>query len=174
MNRFTSLILLVLVVCACGCSSRYKYMTTQEAKTKLIEGEGVFISMPQNGFYGMTIYEKSGAMTARAVEAELMNYTDTVKVSTSCEGKECFDQIEKKTYKYYFEPKIVQWEERATEWSGLPDRITVALTVYDTKNEEKIFSQQFSGASKWLTFGGDHPQDLLHVPIEKRLKSLYK
>ena len=56
MTRFTSLILLVLLVCACGCSSRYKYMTTQEAETKLIEGEGVFISMPQNGFYGMNIY----------------------------------------------------------------------------------------------------------------------
>ncbi|WP_254924651.1 DUF4823 domain-containing protein [Aeromonas sp. A35_P] len=29
------------------------------------------------------------------------------------------------------------------------------------------------GKSKWATFGGDHPQDLLPEPTEKYVNSLY-
>ena len=148
MKRSILLFSLTSLIYVCGCSSKYRYTTSQEACIKLMKGKGVFISIPENGSYGGTIYPNSGIMTARSLESALMDYTNTIKVSDSCMGNTCFEHIDTDIYAYYFEPKILHWEERATEWSGLSDRITISLRAYNTENKKLICSQQFSGSSK--------------------------
>ena len=164
---------IVLITCICGCSSKYSYTSEKELSAKLIKGEGVFVSVPEDGLYAGAEYHNSGKMTANELESALMKYTSIIKISSSCKGQDCLSQIDTDKYSYYFEPSIVHWEERATEWSGQPDRIAVSISVYDTGSKELITSQKFSGTSKWGTLGGDHPQDLLRVPLSKCLKDLY-
>jgi len=60
-------------------------------------------------------------------------------------------------YAYYVASEILHWEDRATEWSGLPDKIEIKVIIYDTKSGREISSAVLSGRSKWTTFGGDHP-----------------
>jgi Domain of unknown function (DUF4823) len=36
-----------------------------------------------------------------------------------------------------------------------------------------VASTLISGQSKWATFGGDHPQDLLPEPLNSYVESLY-
>ncbi len=69
--------------------------------------------------------------------------------------------------------EILHWEDRATEWSGRPDRVEVQISVYDTSTREEVASSSYSGKSKWATFGGDHPQDLLSEPTDNYVRSLY-
>ena len=114
MKRSALLILPISLVCICGCSSKYQYTTSQEACSKLLMGKGVFVSIPENGTYGGTIYPNSGIITARSLESALMKYTNKIKVSDVCLGQDCFEHIEKDIYTYYFEPKILHWEERAS------------------------------------------------------------
>ena len=76
-------------------------------------------------------------------------------------------------FQYYVVPEILHWEERATEWSGLPDRIELQLSVYEFGMRDNIASTHILGKSKWATFGGDHPQDLLPKPINDFVSSLY-
>jgi hypothetical protein len=71
-------------------------------------------------------------------------------------------------------PVILHWEERNTEWSGKPDRIEIQVLIYDTTTREVIASSRFSGKSKWATFGGDHPQELLPEPTNEFVDNLYK
>jgi hypothetical protein len=70
-------------------------------------------------------------------------------------------------------PEILHWEDRATEWSGIPDRVEVKLLVLEAQGNKEIASIVISGKSKWATFGGDHPQDLLPEPIKQYVESLY-
>lgn len=58
-------------------------------------------------------------------------------------------------------PQIVHWSDRATEWSGIPDRITLDLTIYDIATGDVLNRQEIRASSRWATFGGDHPQELL-------------
>jgi hypothetical protein len=37
-----------------------------------------------------------------------------------------------------------------------------------------LSSVVLTGRNKWATFGGDHPQDLLAVPLRKYVASLYQ
>ena len=70
-------------------------------------------------------------------------------------------------------PEILHWKDRATEWSGIPDKIEVKLSVYESNSEKELASTVLSGKSKWATFGGDHPQDLLAEPLNKYIGTLY-
>lgn len=68
---------------------------------------------------------------------------------------------------------ILHWEERATEWSGKPDRIEIQIIIYDLSTKKQIVNSTYTGKSKWATFGGDHPQDLLAEPTQTFVDALY-
>ncbi len=167
--RKTSIFLLSIL--ASGCTARYVQDDLTTSSVKLIHGLSVTIATPVDGRYETTVYKTSGVMTAGAVRAAFARYTNNVKVSDSCADLPCIRQ--KSGSDYYVVPEILHWEDRATEWSGIPDKIEVKLAIYASEGDEPLASTIVSGKSKWATFGGDHPQDLLSKPIEEYIKAQY-
>jgi hypothetical protein len=163
----------------CGCTA-YTYQPPLENKliqgqdAKLAKGKGVAVVVPKNVKFEQTEYQKSGTYTAFTIREALMRYTNDVSIVSKYDANDIISSVDQDRYSYVFKPEILHWEERATEWSGKPDRIGIKNTVYDTKQRNVLSSQIFYGKSKWFTFGGDHPQDLLTVPINKYVKSLYE
>ena len=157
-----------------GCSSSYKYYEYQPPKVKLAQNVGVLISTPENGWYDLTEYRNSGRMTANVIRRAFSKNTQKVAVTTSCKGKECLSSIDMNKYGYYVEPIILHWEDRATEWSGKSDKIEIQIITYDLSTKKEIADTIFSGKSKFMTLGGDHPQDLLEEPTHKYIETLYK
>lgn len=145
-----------------GCTS-YTYETIMKPAETFDPSRSVQISVPANGRYDTTVYSQSGDTTVREAKAAFSLYAAGVTVYT---GKTL------DTAAYYVKPSILHWEDRATEWSGIPDRIRVQIEVYESGS--RIAAAQFSGKSKWFTFGGDHPQDLLREPMKKVVESFYK
>ena len=90
-----------------------------------------------------------------------------------CDLADCLERAAAGGYGYYVEPQILHWEDRATEWSGISDKVEVRLSVYDAATRELIASQVIAGSSSFWTFGGDHPQDLLPEPITVFVGGLY-
>ncbi|ATL99804.1 DUF4823 domain-containing protein [Aeromonas sp. MR19] len=158
---------------AVGCSSTYQQADVQTMTNKLDASQGVLISQPQDGSYETTQYQNSGQMTAQAIYAAFSKKAHRVEITTRCHGDPCLNTIEPTQFRYYVKPVILHWEERATEWSGKPDVIEIQVVIYDTLSKKSIANSSFKGASKWATFGGDHPQDLLPEPTEKYVKALY-
>lgn len=157
-----------------GCSSSYKHSEYQSPEVKLDQSMGVLISTPENGWYDQTEYRNSGRMTANAIRSAFSKNTSKVTITTDCKGQECLNSIDTDTYGYFVEPIILHWEDRATEWSGKLDKVEIQIITYDSKNKKEIGNTTYTGKSKWLTFGGDHPQDLLEEPTQKYVESLYK
>nr|BFE90111.1 hypothetical protein GCM10020185_06470 [Pseudomonas brassicacearum subsp. brassicacearum] len=83
----------------------------------------VTIATPVDGSYETTPYPASGDMTAAAVKTAFSYYTNRVTVMGACRELSCLRQ--NRPSGYYVIPEILHWEERATEWSGLPDKIEV-------------------------------------------------
>lgn len=153
---------LLLVGFLQGCTS-YTYENISLPTTLLDQSRRVQISTPPNGRYDRTVYSQSGEMTAQEAKVAFSKYSSAVSIYA--DERPAADA-------YYVKPSILHWEERATEWSGIPDRITVQIQVYDAGSQ--IAGVQFSGKSKWFTFGGDHPQDLLEKPLRKITESFYE
>jgi hypothetical protein len=156
-----------------GCAATYRQNTLAAPTAKLVREKSVVIATPANGFYEATQYTSSGQMTAGAIRASFAPFTDAVTVHPSCQGLVCLRQDQSISYGYYVVPEILHWEDRATEWSGKPDRIEIKMTIYDGASAAKLASTIIVGKSKWATFGGDHPQDLLPAPLNKYIQSLY-
>jgi hypothetical protein len=169
--RFTLLIVATIVLSGCAAKYDQVNMSTPEAKFS-IDGP-VIIAIPANGFYETTEYRSSGRMTAIAVRSAFAKYSIKTKVANDCETLECLKEKYPNDFRYYVVPEILHWEERATEWSGLPDRIEVQLSVYEQGTWKDIAATHITGKSKWATFGGDHPQDLLPKPLNDYVSSLY-
>ncbi|MEQ1484785.1 DUF4823 domain-containing protein [Methyloglobulus sp.] len=169
--RFISLV--ILVVTLSGCTATYKQNILAEPSAKLTRGKSVIISTPANGAYDSEEYSASGKMTALAIRAAFVRFSNTVTVIPDCKDIACLKSGQSASFDYYVIPEILHWEERATEWSGLPDQIEVKVSIYDGQNLKELSSAIISGKSKWATFGGDHPQDLLPEPLNKYVESLY-
>lgn len=167
------LIALMVLVGLAGCASSYKHEVVTSPSAKLERGKAVLVATPKNGAYDRKEYPASGQQTATAVRAAFARFSDQVVISSRCSDLPCLQSEGAKSYTYLVVPEILHWEDRNTEWSGIPDRVEVKLVVFDSRSETQVASIVISGKSKWATFGGDHPQDLLPEPIKQYVESLY-
>lgn len=152
-----------------GCASTYKQDALTVPVAKLERGKSIVVATPINGRYGRTEYLDSGTMTALAVRAAFARFSNIIAISPECHDLKC---LKAASADYYAIPEILQWEDRATEWSGIPDKIEIKLSIYDGEGKE-LATTLLQGKSKWLTFGGDHPQDLLPDLLQNYVNTLY-
>ncbi len=155
-------------------SSTYKHSELQAPLAKLDFSKGVLISIPDDGMYDNAQYHNSGRMTANAVRAAFSKNAKRADVTQKCKEDKCLNNINTEKYGYYVKPVILHWEDRATEWSGKPDRIEIQLIIFDSFTKKELVNFSYTGKSKWATFGGDHPQDLLSDPTNESVRKLYK
>ncbi|MDK1702733.1 DUF4823 domain-containing protein [Serratia rubidaea] len=167
------LLLGLLVISLAGCSAKYSESVLDKPEENLVRDKSIIIAEPEKGAYGSIQYIDSGKMTAEAIKTAFSPYADTVTIKSECRDLVCLSKAMGSFNGYYVVPEILHWEDRATEWSGIPDKIDIKLSVYDGLSQKRVASTLLSGKSKWMTFGGDHPQDLLADPVNNYVKSLY-
>jgi len=165
--------LIFIAALVSACSATYKQNVLLEPSTKLVKGKSVLIATPADRWYGKIEYAGSGRMTALATQAAFARFSNNVSISADCKDLACLKKSASGPFDYYVIPEILHWEDRATEWSRLPDKIEVKIMVYDGGTGKELASTLISGESKLGTFGGDHPQDLLPEPLNNYVESLY-
>ena len=114
-------------------------------------------------------------MMTESLVAALSTYARAVratKAPASIEDNSAVARSER--LQYLVQPRILHWEERATEWSGKPDRISIRLELIEVSSGETLDTTVLSGKSRWATFGGDHPQDLLPDPLSRYANALFE
>jgi hypothetical protein len=156
-----------------GCTATYQQSPVTEAGLKLLPGKAIAVSTPENGAYDGKAYSQSGQMTAQAVRAAFAQFAGDVHVLPECKSLECLRQSAPAGVAYFVVPEILHWEDRATEWSGIKDKLEIRLAIFGPQGDSPIASTIISGKSKWMTFGGDHPQDLMPGPINAYVASVY-
>jgi hypothetical protein len=118
--------------------------------------------MPEDGRYNLKEYSGSGRETARVVAATLRGMTaKTTEARDVQTPEEALGHARAAGADFILRTTIMHWEDRATEWSGRRDQVLIQYELLSTKTAEEIDSAVMSGASKWFTFGGDHPIDLV-------------
>ncbi len=170
-----SVLLAVLAsVLLAGCASKYRIDSLDAPATRLSRQASFYVAQPQDGRYGTKIYAGSGDMTAQAAVAALSRYVGNVERGDRQEDlSQALASAKQRGLTNVFDPMILHWEDRATQWSGKTDKITIRYSVYDTAAGQMLASSVMSASSKWATFGGDHPQDLLPHPTRQFVDKLF-
>lgn len=141
---------------------------------RLTSTDSIFIAVPEDGAYGADVYRGSGQNTSQIIFSAFAKHSRNAKVGRSKESyDEALASARKAGQTYLIYPNILHWEDRATEWSGIPDKVEIKIELIDTASDSTITSAIVKGKSGLATFGGDHPQDLLPEPVEEFVSSLY-
>jgi Domain of unknown function (DUF4823) len=167
------LILLTSLTIA-GCADTHELTRINVTTAPLSRDASAYIALPQDGRYGQILYRGSGAQTAQEVAAAFAPYFSTVSVATGIEDiATAVKYAQAGRYDYVFYPEILHWEDRATEWSGKPDLVSVKISIIQTRTGEIVDSGIIQGTSGLATFGGDHPQDLLPEALQQYAAALF-
>ena len=165
----------VLSILVSGCAATYAQRDLMDIVAKLSPKRAVLVSTPANGIYGNIEYRSSGKITSQEVRTAFSKFASSATVISDCKDLQCLSRQQAAgSFSYLVVPQILHWEDRATEWSGIPDRIEVELRVFDGETLLEVGATVLSGKSKWATFGGDHPEDLLPEPLSNYVKTLYE
>jgi hypothetical protein len=160
--------ILLMIGLVSGCASTYEQVHVTAPSDKLEQGKSILIATPANGQYETINYSESGMMTAAAVNSAFASYSDNISIAADCQDLACL-QSKSPGVDYFVIPEILHWEDRNTEWSGKKDVIEIKLSVVDAASGTDLATSVISGKSKWATFGGDHPQDLLPEPLTAQI-----
>jgi len=172
--RWLSIIILFVSLVS-ACADTHQLLRTSRELPRLDRNKIVYVSVPKDGRYGRIVYSGSGPNTTQIVLAAFSQYAKRVESGHEYQAFEAaLNAAKKHGAAYLVVPTILEWEDRATEWSAIPDRASIKLSIIDTANSETIDSATIKGKSGLATFGGDHPQDLLPKPVGEYVKSLYE
>lgn len=173
-GAFLIVILLISVINS-GCeSSTYTHIGSFSDSPKLDLATSIGIVTPEDGVYETRIYKGSGKNTANIIIDSFsrhLNQVENIGVVSSME--EATEKAKKLNLAYIINTWILHWEDRATEWSGITDKVKVKMNLVETSSGQIIDSVLIDGKSSWFTFGGDHPQDFLSKGINKYVSSLF-
>jgi len=178
LSRFSILVTLSIGLAVLGgCSSAYDVQSSGGASTQasIPSTSSVFVAVPADGRFGKTLYSGSGSMTAQALVTALSSVVKSVRSSNNQVDRVAgMAEAKRAGFTHYAEPIILLWEDRATEWSGKRDRVVIRISVLNTVTGKLVDATTIQGTSKWATLGGDHPQDLLPVPMRRYVAQLVR
>jgi len=154
---------------------KYRITDIVNSGIKLTVDSSVYIQVPKDGSYGGKPYQGSGQSAAEATRAAFAHHVQKVALAgdNSAPVEKLIADAAATGYSNFCELEILHWEDRATEWSGKRDKIEIKMTIYDTANGKVVRSAIFQGFSKFWTFGGDHPQDIVAAHTRVLVDSLF-
>ncbi|MBM3834575.1 MAG: DUF4823 domain-containing protein [Verrucomicrobia bacterium] len=159
-----------------GCQHTYKEVpATNLPRPRLRSDAIVYVPIPPDGLFKKHVAANSGKLTAVAVRDGFAKHVKRAYVGRMIESMATSLETARQhrcTYVAY--PSIVRWEDRATEFSGVKDKMEIKIEVVEAATGEILHTTVLQGKSRWLTDGGDRPQDLLEKPIEDYVASLFQ
>jgi hypothetical protein len=168
-------ICVVIAALLAGCVAKYRVDSIDKPADELSNQASFYVILPADGAYGGQTYAGSGASTAQAVASALLRHVQTAETgATPAESlPSAITHAKERGLGYVFQPIILHWEDRATEWSGITDKVEFKFSVIDVASGQVTSSSVVHASTKWASFGGDHPQDLLPETAKSFVDQLF-
>jgi hypothetical protein len=176
---FLRAILIVAVFGLAACTATYQERSTTGADSsavKLDPAKSVMIAVPADGQYGGKAYRGTGQLVAQKASAAFSRYASRVELGPDvATGREqMLAAARRANAGYLVIPAINHWEQRATEWSGIPSRVNLILTVIDAGTGQELRSSLLESRSATMTLVRPHADMLAERLIDDNVTGLYR
>lgn len=170
------LIILAMMTLLSGCADTHNLVRSNPmgVTAKLTLKDSFYIAVSKDVVYGEDKNEGSGLTLSQILQSSVGKRARRVEIGN--EHKSFDDALlyaRSKSFKYLIYPTILHWEDHATEWNGVADKVEVKVEVVESATDNIVDTVIISGRSGIATFGGDKPQDLLLIPVEEFISSLF-
>ena len=156
--RETGIFSLMVAMLCSGCITQHVQRNMMET---LDSRRTVYVAVPEDGQYGEIKYVGSGMQAATSLAAQARDRFAGVQMGMQVQTLAEADAAarEAKTG-YLFYLKIIHWEDRATEWSGLQDRLEILISVMDMSTGKAVDVSSLTAKTKAFTWA-HAPEDFL-------------
>jgi hypothetical protein len=174
---------LLAVVCLClasltfsGCQHTAPAAGSGEITGPKLETKSVvYVAIPPDGFFKKEIALDSGRATAELLRETFSHYVRQAYIGRRVETfQEALETARTFKCTYVVYPGVIVWEDHATEFSGIRDKVEVKIEVADTTSGEILHSKVIKGTGPWMTSGGNTPRDILPEPVLKFVATLFQ
>jgi hypothetical protein len=161
-----------------ACTASYKQRETgglEASSLRLDASKNVFVSVSPDGQYGSRVYPGTGRTVAQKTAAAFSRYVRRVEVGggPASSRDELLAAARNAGAGYLVIPSITHWEQRATEWSGIPSRVSMSLTVIDTQTGAEVRSALLESRSAVMTMIRPNPDNLAQEMIDQQVSAFY-
>lgn len=155
-----TLIILALTAAMGGCAANKNVIPAHQAAPPNVDR--CCVTTSPDGRYGDEVYTGSGRELSNRIVALLRESGMPQSVVVpAADAKAGAAQCQAEGARAMLIPAILHWEDRATQWSGSLDRITVDVAVADVATREILRRGTFQANNAWATFVNNPPEDLL-------------
>jgi len=155
--------LLIFVALTLACAHKYAVPPiTGKGRPIPVQSRTLVVTPADGRDERNATYHDSGSWVASALTSALQVHHVEASVAPPEVGFEAALLAARSAAAHFLVvPTIQNWSDRLTEWSGIPDRITIRVRVIEVSTGELLDDRDLRASSRWATWGGDHPQDLL-------------
>jgi len=131
-------LVVILMLILASCSSKYKTDNFQAPSQPLSSSRTAYVMMARDGYYGAKTYAGSGRTVSQNLHSAISVHLSKSELAQTTESlDQALAKARAMAAAYLFDPMILNWEDRATQWSGRPDRISIKITVWDAASGKK-------------------------------------
>jgi len=179
MRKLLCFILVIgLLILISGCYGKTKNIIKDKnfQKTFFNKEDKIAIMVSKDGYYESEIeIENNFSPDNIKTETKVVTcYNSGSKLSTKIEGiislhynignvkiipltdlEAAIGYSKEKSFDFLIKPKIIRWEERWTEWSGIADKLIVEFEYFDVKSNKLINKIKFHGECQFWNFDNE-------------------
>ncbi|MBI4328189.1 MAG: DUF4823 domain-containing protein [Chloroflexi bacterium] len=164
-----------LLLAGCQHSTRKVALDKAHAQPQLDRQVRIYIRLATNHPRQKPPDAESGRRTAQALSEAFATYAKGVRVGKRFEEvPDALATARQANCQYLVSPTILRWEDHATEWTGRRDRIEMKVELIEVSSGDLLYAAVLQGRSRWMTDGGDAPEDLLAEPVNEFVGSLFR
>jgi len=159
-----------------GCKSSYSEKQLSQGPPPLVGNNArIYIAKPFDAVDRKKVAMESGKQAADSLFAAFSRHTRYIYAGKSSESvSEGLDSARKVRADFMVYPTLIEWTDRATEFSGRRDRLKLKVEVIELAESKVVFAQEIEATGRWMTDGGDTPADLLDQPLQNLVNSLFR
>lgn len=158
----------------CGCTASYRQQHIGIAGQPLDKNKVVYVAIPADGGYGGKMAMGSGQQVAQSLAAAFTQNGVATKLADKREDRNAELQSARNSgATYVAEATLANWEQRATEWSMRPSRLSLTMRMLDASTGDTLDTAILDSRSRVMSLTSTSPASLLKGSITAYVRSLY-
>lgn len=172
-----------------GCASTHEIVATSMQKTvaaqsndihfldglvKLPNDSTAYMAYPNNGYDHLHSYPKSAKETLLALNDALKDHFKTLTLASHFQSAQ-FEYLaaRDKKYDYFILPRITNWTDSYTLFTGVADNVAMNIKIYDLRTNQLIDEIHIKSISSKMPGFEKTPIELLHEPLTAIAENLF-
>jgi hypothetical protein len=157
-----------------SCTTTHSVKSESPEKITLDRNKVIYLNLPRDGRYKGTVYRGSAKTYQELLEINIENYASRIVLGKEYENiNACRNTAKNNNADYLLYSTIINWEDRATAWSGRADTLAIKVEIIELKTGKKVYDAELFGKGKNLTLSSGSPEDLLPGLFEELMKAIF-